>query len=388
VSDHIDDGDGRGPLQGLRVLDLSRLYPGAFCTLLLADLGADVVKVEAPRFGDGMRFLTPEPFQAAHVALNRGKRSLQLDLKHPGAAGVLRRLVRDVDVVVESQRPGAMEALGLGFEQLRVENAGLVWCSLTGFGPDGPHADAPGHDITYLGSSGLLAQLAGGGVPAVPDVVLAVPLAALMGAVGILSAVTARRRTGVGARVDASMVDSAMWLLSEDVARAAAAPGPGWGALAGRGVYRCSDGRLVTVASTEARPWAALCAALDVPDLVDHVIGVDEEEATARLAAAFARKPAAEWVRHPGLAGGVGPVNGPADLLHDEHVRAREGIVHIGGTGPAVLANPLRFDRAFGAEGSCALGPPPELGEHTDEVLAAAGFSPAEVEALRDQGVV
>ena len=137
-----------GPLAHLRVLDLSRLYPGAFCTSLLADLGADVVKVEAPGFGDGLRMMTPEPFKAGHVALNRGKRSLSLDLKNGAAADVVRRLVVGFDVLVESHRPGALEQMGLGYDDLAALNPGLLWCSLTGFGSDGPLAHAAGHDIT------------------------------------------------------------------------------------------------------------------------------------------------------------------------------------------------------------------------------------------------
>jgi crotonobetainyl-CoA:carnitine CoA-transferase CaiB-like acyl-CoA transferase len=377
-----------GPLAHLRVLDLSRLYPGAMCSLLLADLGADVCKVEAPRFGDGMRHLTPEPFKAAHVAYNRGKRSITLDLKHPRAAEVLGRLARDADVLIESHRPGALEQLGLGETQLRAGNPRLIWCSLTGFGSDGPLADAPGHDITYLGYAGVLARLAGGDMPPVPDTTLALPLGALMGAVGILAALARRERTGAGSRVDASLTESAMWILSEDVARAAAAPGPNWGALAARAIYRCADGRMVTVASTEPKPWAALCAALDLPDLADHVLGADEPAVAARLADAFSRRPAAHWVQHPGLAGGVGPVNEPGDLLGDAHVAARHGIVTLDDGGTRVLANPIRVDGADGAGSSSALGAPPELGEHTDATLARAGFTPAQIATFRAEGAI
>src|SRR5690349_18845967 len=183
-----------GPLTHVRVLDLSRLYPGALCTLLLADLGADVLKVEAPGAGDGLRHVYgPTAFPAAHVALNRGKRSLRLDLKHPGAPAVLRRLVRHVDVVVESQRPGSLEAAGMGYPQLREEHPGLVWCSLSGFGSDGPHAQAPGHDITYLGYAGVLGLLLEEGRrPPVPQLTVGVPTGALMGVIGILAALAAR----------------------------------------------------------------------------------------------------------------------------------------------------------------------------------------------------
>ena len=376
-----------GPLTHVRVLDLSRLYPGALCTLLLADLGADVLKVEAPGAGDGLRHVYgPTAFPAAHVALNRGKRSLRLDLKHPAAPGVLRRLVRHVDVVVESQRPGQLEAAGMGYRQLREEHPGLIWCSLSGFGQDGPHAQAPGHDITYLGYAGVLGLLLEAGRrPPVPQLTVGVPTGALMGVVGILAALAARERTGEGAHVDASLVDSAMWLISEDVARAAAEPGPGWGDLAARAVYQCADGAWVTVAATEARQWTALCAALGLDDLAGHRLGDDEAAAAARLAAAFATRPAADWVREPGLAGGVGPVHTPGQLLDDEHVRVRQRLAALDGTGTTVLADPVRID---GVQTTAATSPPPDLGADTDAALHGAGFTADEIAALHADGAV
>jgi crotonobetainyl-CoA:carnitine CoA-transferase CaiB-like acyl-CoA transferase len=328
----------------------------------------------------------PTAFPAAHVALNRGKRSLRLDLKHPGTPAVLRRLVRHVDVVVESQRPGSLEAAGMGYPQLREEHPGLVWCSLSGFGLDGPHAQAPGHDITYLGYAGVLGLLLEEGRrPPVPQLTVGVPTGALMGVIGILAALAARERTGEGAHVDASLVDSAMWLISEDVARAAAEPGPGWGQLAARAVYQCADGAWVTVAATEARQWSKLCAALGLDDLVDRRLGDDEAGAADRLAAAFATRPAADWAREPGLAGGVGPVHRPTDLLDDPHVVARERLASLDGTGTRVLADPVRM---AGVQTTAATSPPPDLGADTDAALAAAGFTVDEIESLRADGVV
>jgi alpha-methylacyl-CoA racemase len=379
------------PLSHVRVLDLTRLYPGAFCTQLLADLGADVLKVEAPRFGDGMRLTYGGTVAPGHVALNRGKRSLTLDLKKPRAAEVLRRLVAGVDVLVESQRPGVLDQMGAGYDALRVVNPRLVWCSLTGFGQNGPLADAPGHDITYLGYSGLLSRLAGGGRLPVPDTTIAVPLAGALGAVGILAALAARERTGEGSRVDTSMAEAAVWLVTEDVTRSAIAPGPpGWGDMAARQHYRCADGRWVTVAATEPKPWGSLCAALGLPDLVNHRHGTDEEATIERLAAAFAARPAAHWTQTPGLAGGVGPVNEPGDLLDDPHQAARAGIVELPGgvDGTRVVANPVRVSGEDGRGSSAGLRWPPDLGADTDAALAAAGFTPDEIGALHDDGVV
>lgn len=377
-----------GPLVGLRVLDLSRLYPGAFCTSMLADLGADVVKVEAPKGGDGLRAMTPDPFKAGHVALNRGKRSLALDLKATGALDVLRRLILASDVVVESHRPGALDALGVGYDAWTAAHPGLIWCSLTGFGADGPDAHAPGHDLTYAGRSGVLGLLVEpGATPPVPQMTVALPAGAMVAVIGIVSAVAQRARTGHGARVDTSLVEAASWMISEDIARAASAPAPGWPPFASRAVYRCADGRHVTVAAAEPRTWATLCAALEVPDLADHRLGVAEDAATARLAAVFATRPAAHWCAAPGLAGGVGPVNEPLDVLTDAQFTARGAIGTIDGTDTRVLAGPVRLR---GADGSTtpATTPPPAIGEHTDEVLTATGFTTDEVAALRAAGVV
>jgi alpha-methylacyl-CoA racemase len=378
-----------GPLASVKVLDLSRMFPGAFCTLLLADLGADVLKVEAPGAGDGMRTMAaPGEFNAAHVALNRGKRSLMLDLRHPEAAGVLTRLVRWADIVIESHKPGQLDRLGLGYELMSAENPKIVWCSITGFGDTGPNADMPGHDITYLGYAGLLSRLSAGATtpPAAP---ISLPLGALMSAVGVLAGLSEAARTGKGVRLDANMCDAAMWTLSEDVARAARHPAPGWGSFVSRNVYPCADGREVTVAATEPRTWAALCAALDLPELAGHQLGVDEDDAaTARVAERLRTKPAAEWVADPGMGGGVAPVNDVADLLDDPQVTGRGSLVTLPGTGDRVLANPIRFAGASGDDASHGLAEAPALGAHTDDALRTAGFTDTEIDALRGARVV
>lgn len=370
-------------LEHLRVLDLSRMYPGAICTSLLADLGADVIKVEAPGFGDGMRHITPDG--SAHTVFNRGKRSVSVDLRTPQGVEVVHRLVRTVDVVVESHRPGALERLGLDYEQLRIDQPGLIWCSITGFGPDGPHADAPGHDITYLSYAGVLKGLAGRGELPVSDVVVSVPLGGLFATIGVLAAVNSRAETGRGTRVDASLVDSAMWLISEQVARAANAPGPHWPPMASREVYSCADGRHVSVAASEPRTWAALCEALDLAELADHRHGVGEDEARRALAERFATAPAGHWFERGGFKAGISPVNDADDLLADAHVEARGGLVQLQG-GETVLASPLRFDRADATASTHAVSAPPALGDSTAEVLEAAGFTADELDRLRADG--
>jgi len=381
-----------GPLSHVKVLDLTRLYPGGYCTGLLADLGADVVKVEGPGAGDGLRFVEAgsEAVLAAHLSLNRGKRSLRLDLKHERAPEVLVRLARTVDVVVESMRPGMLDAKGMGFDVLRAENPGLVWCSITGFGSDGPLAEAPGHDITYLGASGALSMLGHGGEdPPLPDAVISVPLAAMTAVAGITSALVQRSVTGVGARVEATMLESSMWMIQDHVTRGIAGAAAGWGSFAGRGIYRCADGRMVTVTASEPRSWAALCRAIGREDLAGLALGEDEPRKISIVTEALATRPAAGWVADPGLAGGVGPVNQPEDLLDDPQVVARKGIVALDdATATPVVANPIRLDGADGEAASSARSAPPELGADTDEVLGEAGFTADEIAALHVDAVV
>jgi crotonobetainyl-CoA:carnitine CoA-transferase CaiB-like acyl-CoA transferase len=374
------------PLRHLRVLDLSRMYPGAYCSLLLADLGADVLKIEAPGTGDGLRAMAgPGQVSSAHVALNRGKRSMTLDLRPPAAASVLARLVTRADVVLESHRPGQLDSLGLGFTAMIVHRPQLVWCSITGFGDFGANAEQPGHDLTFLGASGLLGRLAAGATP-VPNITLSIPLAALMAVVGVLAAHAEATREGIGRHLDVNMTDSAMWVMAESVVQTAI-PVPDWGAMAARNVYRCADGAEVTVAATEPRTWSTLCRAVGAPELEAHRMGVDEDAAIERLAAVFATRPAAHWVAEPGLAGGVGPVNQPGQLLTDPHVTSRGSILHPSGTAGPVVANPIRFDQERGEAASAALAPAPDLGADTSDALRAAGFTQEEITELRSTGV-
>jgi crotonobetainyl-CoA:carnitine CoA-transferase CaiB-like acyl-CoA transferase len=373
------------PLSHLRVLDLSRLQPGAFASSLLADLGADVLRIEAPGGADPLRFEA-----AMNVAYNRGKRSMTLDLRSQRAPDVLRRLVRTADVLIESARPGSMEQRGIGYPQLVEENPRLVWCSITGFGEGSPYSDRPAHDVTLLGHSGLLALLAGDTVPAAPQFIIAVPIGALMATVGVLVALAQRERTGRGTHVDASVVDAASWMIGEHITRVAQGRAAGWGDSASRRTYRCADGRLITLAAAEPRTWKAFCDALGRPDLSDRLMDPDQDALTADLASLFATRTAAEWVASLAPAGAcVGPVYEPGDLFDDEHVVARGGVLGIDGSDERVVANPLRFAAAGdAARAFTATSAPVAAGEHTDEALLEVGFTPAEIDDLRAGGAV
>ena len=251
-----------------------------------------------------------------------------------------------------------LDARGMGFEALRAENPGLVWCSITGFGSDGPLAEAPGHDITYLGVAGALSLLGDDPTdPPLPDVVIAVPLAAMTAVAGISSALVQRERTGVGARVEVNMLESAMWMIQDHVTRGLAGPAAGWDSFAGRRIYRCADGRLVTVTASEPRSWATLCEALGRADLAGLALGEDEPRKIAALTEAL-RHPSGRGVGAPAGSGrrrGRGePARGPGRRAPGRAPQGHRARSHDEASTP-VVANPVRLD---GADGEAAIAGP------------------------------
>jgi crotonobetainyl-CoA:carnitine CoA-transferase CaiB-like acyl-CoA transferase len=385
------------PLHGLRVLDLSRLLPGPYATLVLADLGADVVKVEDPRGGDYLRWIPPLAGEqsAAFHALNRNKRSLALDLGRPEGAAAFRRLVRGADAVVESFRPGVLERLGLGYEALRAENPRLVLCSITGFGQDGPYAGRAGHDLDYAAFAGVLAQ---NGPPDRP-LPLGVQAADLAGGAwpavaGLLAALVRRGTTGEGAHVDVSMTEGALALLAMPLAMAWSRGAPLargrellTGGAACYGTYRTRDGRFVALAALVPKFVAAFCAAVARPELAERQLDGGGEGPRAELEALFAGRTLAEWTafaaEHDVC---LAPVLEGDEPRADPQLEARGAFVEVPGWDGATLpgiASPVRL-RGVEAPRRAA----PRLGEHSDEVLRAAGLDPGEVAALRNAGVV
>lgn len=388
---------GKGPLAGITILDLTRLLPGGYCTLLLADLGADVIKIEEPGRGDYIRWSPPMVGEesAAHRALNRGKRSVTLNLKALQGADLLRRLARTTDVLVESFRPGVLDRLGVGFEALSSENPGLVYCAISGYGADGPYRDRVGHDINYVGYGGVL-SLTGtlGGAPVLPGVQVGdLGGGGMIAAVGILAVLIERSVTGRGGFVDASMLDGVVsWLSIEAAAYLATGevPAPGstplTGALACYRVYRAGDGRYLTVGALEPQFWRALCQALSCPDLVEDQYGPPKRQAEMadRLQSIFLERGRDEWLQALGeVEACVGPVNDVAEALANPQVLHRGMVAEVGGT-PVGPGPPLKVSgQALGA-----LRPAPALGEHTAKVLSSIGVGEDELADLRAQGVV
>jgi len=364
----------QGPLAGIHVLDLTRLYPGAYATLLLSDLGADVVKVEDRERGDYLREIDGG---GQFEALNRGKRSLSIDLKSLHGPALLQRLCAAADVLVEGFRPGVLGKLGCGPRALVEKNPRLVVCSLTGYGQDGPWAARAGHDIGYVALAGVLARNGLGEVPVLPGVQIAdFAGGSLQAVIGILAALYERERTGRGRTLDISMCEGAMQFLIPHSGSLAAGQPPqarGDDVLSGSRpcyrVYACSDGSAVALGALEPKFWSAFCAAVGKPDWESR--GFDSSLAP-EVDALFRSASRDEWVSRLQPADCcLEPVLEPNELRgHPQH-RARGAFLPDG---------TLRSQPALSTPaGSRA----PKLGEHSVEVLREHGLSQEEIEGLR-----
>jgi crotonobetainyl-CoA:carnitine CoA-transferase CaiB-like acyl-CoA transferase len=392
------------PLSDVRVLDLSRLLPGGFCSLMLADFGADVLKVEDTGMGDYVRWAPPyyegaddSAKSALYLALNRGKRSVRVNLKEERGREVLLRLAREHDVLLESFRPGVLDRLGVGYERLREENPGLVYCAISGYGQTGPFRERSGHDMNYLGLVGLLGLT---GERDGPPVQAAGQIAdigggAQMAAFGILAALRERDRTGEGQLVDVSMSDGALSWLAMVAARHFAeerTPQRGDLELAGSIIcyrpYAASDG-WVTLGALEPKFWQAWCRGVGREDLIEHQFDRPGTDAHAEVERIFLERTRGEWQafasEHDCC---LEPVLDLDEALDSELVRAREMVVELeqpGADRPVrQLGVPIKLSRTPGG----VQGPGPALGEHTDEVLAALGYSAEDVDALKESGAV
>jgi crotonobetainyl-CoA:carnitine CoA-transferase CaiB-like acyl-CoA transferase len=402
------------PLEGIRVLDLSRLLPGGFCSLLLADFGADVVKVEDTGMGDYIRW-SPPHYAGAHesagsalfLSLNRNKRSIRLNLRHERGREALLRLVREHDVVLESFRPGVLDRLGVGYARMREENRGLVYCAISGYGRGAPKQGASGHDINYLGLVGLLG-LTGerGGAPVQAAGQIAdLGGGALMAAFGIMAALRERDGGGAGSAspgsgegqlVDVSMADGALsWLALVAASYFAdeAVPRRGELPLAGSIIcyrpYECADG-WVALGALEPKFWQAWCEGVGREDLIASQFERPGSDAHAQVREIFGERTRAEWEAFARVHDCcLEPVLELDEALSSELVREREMVVEIDQPGAEVavrqLGIPIKLERTPGQH---ARLPGPALGEHTEAVLLGAGYSEAEVAELARAGAI
>lgn len=376
-----------GPLLGLRILDLTRLLPGPLGTMLMADMGAEVIKIEDPNAPDYVRSFPPyvNGESANYVAYNRSKRSVLLDYLSPDGRGRFMDLVKTADVVVEQFRPGHLDRLGIGYAAARAVNPRIIYVSVTGFGQTGPYAHLAGHDLNYIALAGVLGLTGdstddGPAPPTIPGVQLADIAGGSYGCVmATLAALYARERTGEGQHVDVSMTDAVMPLLSVAYAGYAGtgtAPERGGmplsGGLPNYGVYRCHDGGYVALGTLEPKFWQKFCVLIDKPDWLGFLLPADSAQLAnikTQIQVVFGEKSRDEWTQF-GLAHDIliTPVNTLDDLETDPHLMARQMIVRqehpVAGSFRSIGV-PLKFS----ATPAQPAWPAPTLGEDTDDVL-------------------
>jgi alpha-methylacyl-CoA racemase len=395
------------PLDGIRVLDLTRLLPGPYASQILADFGADVLKIEEPSIGDYARLMSPTDANGTglvFVATNRNKRSMTLNLKSEQGRDIFRLLVKQFDVVLESFRPGVMERLQLDYERLRTLNPALVYCAITGYGQDGPYRLRAGHDLNYQGYSGLLDYNRGpNGEPAMPSTQFGDLVGgSYMALTGVLMALVERTRTGLGRMVDVSMTEglqSLLPLVTAPYLSNGTAPVPGQSALDGGlpcyNIYETSDGKYVTLAALEEKFWHTFCMRIDHPELLPFhtpTTTAERDSAISVLRTIFKTKTRDEWLTQlADIDACVGPVYTIDEALHDSHAQARDVIFdaetsqHRSGKNDQPQLS--RFPHLSDSEPYLRLNPP-KLGAHTDAMLHELGYDQDAIEQLRMRGIV
>jgi crotonobetainyl-CoA:carnitine CoA-transferase CaiB-like acyl-CoA transferase len=395
------EGMMEGALSGIKVLDLSRLLPGPFCSMLLADMGADVIKVEDPKRGDYIRWWPPLVGKNSgfHVVLNRNKRSLTLNLKVPEGRDLFLRLVGEADVVLESFRPGVMKRLGVGYEALEVVNPRLVYCAITGYGSAGLRSQKAGHDLNYLALNGVLSYCGRDGQPTMSGVQIAdLGGGGLLAAFSIVTALLARERLGKGQFIDVPMMDGA---LAWNCLR--------WGKYLGDGkipcpgddflnhgcacynIYETRDGRHMSLGALEPQFWSAFCDAAshpewNRPDYFDP--GPHQQDLQREIASYFRQGTLAEWVEHfKDTDCCCEPIKNLEEIMDDPDMRARQMVVdmvHESWGAYRQLGIASKFSLTPGTIRSHA----PQLGEHTRAILSDLDVSPGEIETLYAKGAV
>lgn len=387
--------DGRRPLDGIRVLDLSRLLPGPYASHILASFGADVIKIEKPGEGDYMREYLPQVqgFNATFLTINRGKRSIAIDLRKPAGKEVFQTLVQRSDVVLDGFRPGVMEKLGLGYEDLSKLNPKIVYAALTGYGQTGPNAQRAGHDLNYLALSGMLDLLGGAdGVPLVPGIQIAdVAAGALPTVIGILLALQHRAKSKTGQMVDISMFDSLLGLMPGQVANYTATkrrPMRGHERLFGRyacyNIYPVRNGRFMVIAALEPKFWAALCTAIERQDLIEdqYVEGHAQDILIAELTRIFQKKQVDEWMEIFGeIDACVTEVREISRSVQDDNSTQRGLITPIRGKDGEVYEQLGVFPRLSDAPGYIA-GDAPRRGEHTRQILRSLKYPAKQIDEM------
>lgn len=391
------------PLEGIKILDLTRLLPGPYGTMLLGDLGAEVIKIEEPEQGDYARWNPPHinGVGSRHLLLNRNKKSIALNLKMAEGKAILSKMVENgTDVLIEQFRPGVMDRLGLGYKELQKVNPRLIYCSLTGFGQDGPYKNVAGHDINYIGIGGILGTTGlKGGPLTIPGIQIADLVAGgIYAVIGILTALVARQKTGRGQFIDISMLDGVVSLIPDQAALFFAegiSPGPGerrlTGGLPQYNVYRTKDGKYLAVGALEEKFWANLCQGIDKPEWAEKIPREKDgrgEEIKEEMAKVFLTKTQKEWVdllMEKDTC--VTAVKSLEEVFVDPQVLHRKmhvEIVHPQAGRVRQIGVPIKFSETPGEVRT----PAPEFGEHTEEILKGLGYTEEGIRRLRKEGVI
>ena len=378
------------PLQGIKILDLSRLVPGPYSTRLLCDMGAEVIKVEEPGRGDYIRSLPPyeNGVSVAFEMLNRGKKSITLNLETKQGREILRKLVTKADVFLESFRPGTTKKLGCDFESLQKSNPQIVYCSLTGFGQTGPYKDLPGHDINVVALSGFLSL--NGSEPTVPSLQVGDLAGGMLAALTITTALFARQRTKQAQYIDASILDVMLsWLTIPLALQLGGYPRMLGGDSPFYRLYRTRDSKLIALGAIESKFWEGVCKLLERPDLLPDQYSPEprRSEVIKAIESAFLAKTADEWFRTmsdhdlP-----CTPILSLEETLRDPQARSRQMIVDKDAAGSrkfSYVGNPCKISGV----GQVELTPSPKLGEHSAEILREVGYSDATIRSFLEEGV-
>jgi len=388
-------------LQGIKVLDLARLLPGNFCTLLFADYGADVLKIEDTNRGDYGRWYPPlvRTQSAYFLGLNRNKRSMKLNLKTDKGRTIFMQLAERSDVILEGFRPGVTDRLGIGYGAVRKVNPEIIYCSISGFGQDGPYRDKVGHDINYIGIGGILGITGQrGGPPVIPAAQIAdIGAGGMMATIGILIALVNRRKTGRGQYIDISMLDGVVsWLsmLASKYFVDGEIPERGGMMLNGQfpcyRVYRTKDDKYISIGALEAKFWENLCRALGREDLAPHqyATGAQGDEVVSQLEKIFLTKTRDEWMEYlEDFEISHGPVYDFRETFSDPQVLHREMVLEVDHPTEGRIKQ-VGFPIKLSATPGRVRLPSPGYGEHTREVLEELGYTEGDIEALEKSGVI
>lgn len=389
-----------GICSSLKILDFSTLLPGPFASMMLSDMGAEVLRVEAPGRWDMVRSRPPfdDGVSAGHAFLNRNKRSLGLDMKQPGAVDVVKRLIQNYDIVLEQFRPGVMKRLGVDYETLSAENPALIYCSLTGYGQTGPMKDRAGHDNNYLALAGAMSHSGRRDQGPVPQGVQVADIGggSMLSVIGLLAAVVHRQHTGAGQYVDVSMYDGAMlWNGYAGASYLVGGEPPSYESMplnggSHYGYYRTKDDRYLSVGSLEPQFWERFCKAIGHPDFIERVglPGPEMDVLVNEIRAVIVEKTLDEWREiFSDVDACVEPVLNLEEAFEHPQAVDRKMVVDVpksGGGTQKQLGSPIKFSDSEPTYTHVGC----ELGEHSDAVLLEAGYSESEIVAFRDKGVV